>query len=296
MLLGRGQGGARTRRGNGVRTAGVPRVAATEPTQRQPAAADGTMPLQRLDGIGRARGVEAAPGPEERGDEQLVEPDGQHEHAGDHRPATCSSVLGRGGEPSRPMAWTRARSRAAARLAEDAAAAGGKARTTTRLPPGRWSSLAVITWRSRRSTRFRTTAGPTARDTTKPTRGGPARSPSSPAGERSRWTASSPDRPRWPPRRVAVNSARWRSRAVAGSTSLRPRAGCGPWCAERRGSSDRHACACAGESRGSWPGDGCSVGRCACSLGGSWHLVLRALRTSVNSTSETRCSHIVLRA
>ena len=77
-------------------------------------------------------------------------------------------------------------------------------------------------------------------------------------------------------RTVAVNSARWRSRAVAGSTSLRPRAGRGPWGGERRGSSGRRACACAGESRGSWPGDGCSAGKCACSLGGSWHSVLRA--------------------
>jgi hypothetical protein len=241
MLLVRGQGGARTRRGNGVRTAGVPRVAATEPTQRQPTAPYGTMPLQRLDGVGRARGVEPATRPEEWRDKQLVEPDGQHEHAGDHRPA-CPSLL--------PIAWARARSRAAARLAEDAAAASGKARTTTRLPPGRWSSLAVIKWRSRRNTRFRTTAGPTARDTTKPTRAGPDGSARSMAGERSRWTATSRDRPRRPPRSVAVNSARWRSRAVAGSTSLRPRAGCGPWCAERRGSSDRHACAYASESRG----------------------------------------------
>lgn len=42
-----------------------------------------------------------------------------------------------------------------------------------------------------------------------------------------------------------------------------------PCCGGSPGSRDRHGCASAGGSRGSWRDDGCSAGRCACSLGGS---------------------------
>ena len=46
---------------------------------------------------------------------------------------------------------------------------------------------------------------------------------------------------------------------------LRPRARRDPCDGGRRGSSGRPACASADGSRASWPGGGCSAGRCACS-------------------------------
>ena len=226
MRTGRGLGDARTRRGNGVRAARVPWVATPEPAHREPAPPKRTVPLQRLDGVGRARRIKPAARSEQRGNQELVDPDRQHENAGDHLPVTRPSAIG-----PRDGGWLRtcprARSSACARPVDDAAAASGKARTTTRLPPGRRSSRAAMRWRSRRRTRLRTTAGPTVRETTKPTRA-VVNGAGGPAGAGSRCTASRADRPRRPRRTVAVNSARWRSRAVAGSTTLRPRAGCGP--------------------------------------------------------------------
>ena len=51
-----------------------------------------------------------------------------------------------------------------------------------------------------------------------------------------------------------------------------------PWSGEPRDGTGRRGCACAGGSRGSWPDDGCSAGRCACSLVGSPHPALLASR------------------
>lgn len=50
--------------------------------------------------------------------------------------------------------------------------AAGRARTTTSVPGGKFSSSRATTERNRLLTRFRLTAGPTALDTTKPTRAG----------------------------------------------------------------------------------------------------------------------------
>ncbi len=77
-----------------------------------------------------------------------------------------------------------------------------------------------------------------------------------------------PVRPR-PARSVAAKSERRRNRAPAGSTPVRPRAASDPWPGGRPGWRDRRGCASAGGTRGSSPADGCSAGRCACSLVGS---------------------------
>ena len=72
---------------------------------------------------------------------------------------------------------------------EVAAAAGGFARTTRSTPVGMPGSRSATSARSRRLVRLRTTAPPTALDTTKPTRGGrPARASVTVA-----WTTSSLD-------------------------------------------------------------------------------------------------------
>ncbi len=101
-----------------------------------------------------------------------------------------------------------------------AAAAPGRARTTTRLPSGRWVSLVAIRWRSRRRTWLRCTADPTCRPTTNPARVLPA------AGSGpSTWTTTGPAAALLPRRVIAVNSARCRTRESAGSTSRSRRSG-----------------------------------------------------------------------
>jgi hypothetical protein len=107
----------------------------------------------------------------------------------------------------------------AARSAWLAVAAGGLARNTRRLPAGRDCRYPAARCRSRRLTRFRTTAGPTARLTVKPIRGGsviPSRT--------SRWPTSS-GRPALLPDRIAAwNSVLRRIRAPDGSTGHHRRA------------------------------------------------------------------------
>src|SRR5690554_1882593 len=56
-----------------VDTAGVPAMAARQPPQGEPAAAPGPVPLDRLDGIVRAGGQEAAAGRHHGADRQPVE-------------------------------------------------------------------------------------------------------------------------------------------------------------------------------------------------------------------------------
>lgn len=62
-------------RGYGVVAAGVPGVAAREPPQGQPRAAQGAVQLDRLERVLRAGGMEAAPWTEQRTDEQLIAAD-----------------------------------------------------------------------------------------------------------------------------------------------------------------------------------------------------------------------------
>ena len=119
--------------------------------------------------------------------------------------------------------------------------------------------------RSRRLVRLRTTAPPTALDTTKPTRGGrPAR-----ASVGLAWTTISLEPARQPSggadRRREVRPLDAVGSAPAAPHGLRRRARSGPCDDGRRGWRGPRGCACAGGSRGSWPGDGCSAGRSACS-------------------------------
>lgn len=94
------------------------------------------------------------------------------------------------------------------------------------------------------------------------------------AGRAPRSRRRSPDRRRSARRACCVLPARrcgWsvRTRRTDASAArraapgLRRRARCDPCADGRPGSRGPHACACAGGSRGSWPGAGCSAGRCA---------------------------------
>ena len=65
----------------------------------------------------------------------------------------------------------------------------------------------------------------------------------------------------------AVRGGQHRAGSTEGVRPVRPRARRGPCGDGRRGSNGRPGSASAAGSRGSWPADGCSAGRCACSLG-----------------------------
>lgn len=123
------------------------------------------------------------------------------------------------------------------------------------------ASRARTSSRRRRLTRLRVTAVPTALDTTRPTTG--------PEGEWSvlvvRCTTRVSRPPRAPRRTACSKSAARRMRCAADSTDggVRPRAPRGPCDDEPPGSRGRRGYAYAGGSHGSWPGAGCSAGRCA---------------------------------
>ena len=111
----------------------------------------------------------------------------------------------------------RTRSRSAARSAWRAPAAAGCARNTSRQPPGSQATRLRISSRSRRFTRLRTTAEPTARLTTKPTFG-PASVGTAPAGS-SRAAATTAPPARRPERSVRRNSSGLLIRICCGSTT-----------------------------------------------------------------------------
>ena len=168
------------------------------------------MHRQRLDGVRTAGRVEATGRGQTGRDPALVEP---------HREQRCtSSPAGRQRErPAhrrRPAASIRdsAESRSRPSSVLDAAAAGGSARTTTSAPAGTRPSRARRRWRSRRCTRCRTTAPPTARLTTKPAR------VSSRPDRRATCTTRVPPAIRRPRRTAVTKSSRRVSRAAAGST------------------------------------------------------------------------------
>jgi hypothetical protein len=68
--------------------------------------------------------------------------------------------------------------------------------------------------------------------------------------------------------RAASAGCRWAARRHD-LIGIRRTDGRDPCCGGTRESRGRHGCAYAAGSRGSWRDDGCSAGRCACSLGGS---------------------------
>jgi hypothetical protein len=258
--------------GHVVHTTSRPGVAPDQPLESQPGSLDGSEPLDRGQSVGRARGVVAARRWRHRRDHPLVEHD-QRDERRSHDPLHRVHD----GRPSRRWA-SRANalgtspSSSAPNSDEIACAATGLARITTSAPHGNRSIRAAIKARSRRLVRLRTTAPPTALETTKPTRGGrPAR-----ASVTLAWTTISLEPNRTPlgppgapllPRSTAEKSALVRSRCPAGSTrgALRRTARSGPYGDEPRGSRGRRGSACAGGSRGPWPDDGCSAGKYACS-------------------------------
>ncbi len=200
-----------------VKSPGMERMTLAEPPGRQPASAPGAVHPHRLERVRTARRIEPAARRQQRADQPPVEPDQPHKSARQRR-RPPDRVPGRfyclfhTAPPCRRSRTRITEPRSAAKSAWLAVAAGGLARNTTRLPRGRECRYPATRWRSRRRTRFRTTAGPTARLTMNPTRAG-----SSDSGRTTRWPTTHARPARRPRRTAAVNSARRRIRAAGGS-------------------------------------------------------------------------------
>ena len=178
-----------------------------QPAQGEPAAAQHAVRLQRLLGIGRAGRVVPAGLRRERRDHPPVEPQRcqDNREQGPLHEGTCSAPASAIRSAAAP--------RSAASSCDEAPAAAGSARTTTRSPFGHWGTAEAHTARSRRATRWRMTALPTDLLTISPTRGG--------SGQSSldlTWRTSVGRAVRRPPRTAAVKSALRRIRWAAGST------------------------------------------------------------------------------
>lgn len=213
-----------------IDAAQAPRVASQDSPHREPGATHGAVHAQGGDGVRGARRVVPAARREPRGHDELVTPDQAHEEPGE-RVANPALLLGAGIRAHREprAAPARARSRSCPSSALVAPAAGGSARTTSREPAGSAPSRGATSPRRRRLTRFRSTAPPTAFDTTKPTVVALAGVPAS------RWTTTRRADPRRPRRTVEVKSTCRRMRCLAGSTELlRPTARSGPCGGARR--------------------------------------------------------------
>ncbi len=234
VLIAPGHSGRR--RGNGVDATSVPRVASCEPPHHEPAAAGRPVHPDGLDGVGGARGIEAAgltvggghqhlPGPEHRqqsGAHHARRPAGEQGHGAGSAAHRGPPARSRADPPPPAAGRSRRRtaSRSAANPAETARAAAGWARITSRVPSGSEETRSRARCRRRRLVCARTTAGPTARDTTNPTRGGDDESTS-----RHRCPTRV-DRPQRRPRRTACAKSRPRRiRCRAGSMAPPPRPG-----------------------------------------------------------------------
>jgi hypothetical protein len=208
---------------HGIVSTGIEGMAAGQPPHGQPKSAHRPVRAECLKGVLAARGVEPAGGGEKGANETAV-PD----HGHDKEPCRqsrhglfCRAHLRcahwRSAPTCRRSSRPSTRSRSAARSAWRAPAAAGCARNTSRQPPGSEAIRPRISSRSRRFTRLRTTAEPTARLTTKPTFG-TAQVGTGPAA-RSRCPDRVAPPARRPERIVRVNSSGLLIRDCCGSTT-----------------------------------------------------------------------------
>ena len=196
-------------------------MAPAESPDGQPAAAARAVHPDRLQRIGTARRVEPAARPEHRADEPPVygdQPDEQPRRPIGSRNFSTRSLV-HTAPPCRRSSDRTTRPSSAAKSTWLAVAAGGLARNTRRLPAGSDCRYPTARCRSRRLTRLRTTAGPTARLTVKPILGG------SVTPSRTSRCPTSSGRPTLLPEPIAaLNSVRRRIRAADGSIGYHRRA------------------------------------------------------------------------
>ena len=204
-------------------------MATGEPTHCQPQSPRRAVAPQRLKRVLAAGGGEPAGRREQRADEPAVADHGHYKSPCRQRrhglgcriryrrtQFRCAHYW-RSAPTCRRRSRPRTRSRSAARSTWRAPAADGSARNTSRQPPGSQATRLRISSRSRRFTRLRTTAEPTARLTTKPTFG-PASVGTAPAGS-SRVPATTAPPARRPERSVRRNSSGLLIRVCCGSTT-----------------------------------------------------------------------------
>lgn len=135
----------------------------------------------------------------------------------------------------------------------------------------------------RRRTVLRVTAGPRARPMANATRGGVEE----PGGSRRHVHHSTPARARRPSAARREKARRSRRRQI------KPTDGDGPWRGVPSARRVRPGCSCGSGSRASWPGDGCSVGRCASRSSPVW---TRPVRTpGAGGNGETQCGGLAPR-
>src|SRR5689334_17850609 len=140
LLLGGYVGDLPPRR-NGVQASRVPGSAAQQPADGQPGSSQRTVDGQGFHRVRAAARVEATRRRQQRRDELPVE---VHRQQYDLRGQRGH----RGTLPERSLRKPEEKSAASSEL--DASAAGGNARTTTRVPGGMSSRHGRTTWRSRR--------------------------------------------------------------------------------------------------------------------------------------------------
>lgn len=143
-------------------TLAAPGVTATKPAQSQPRSTKKTVPLERLEEIDRTSRLEPAPGArsaqkrQDRRNEQLITAN-QKTHEQEHQGARIEARSARRNHSSFSAPY-------------DARAAAGRAITTNQKPSRSLPCWVRTMSRSRRRTRFRTTAPPILFEVTKPTR------------------------------------------------------------------------------------------------------------------------------
>lgn len=251
----------------------VPWVTAPEPPGRQESALENPVPLDRCQRILRTGGIKTACGYPERRDGKLIKPDGSYQNFPRNPPRSTPSRgrsiiprLGGGfhahvtGSLTVIFAVYLARPDWISRFnaAKSDRPAAGNALTTMSVPRGRSGNSCAIMARSRRFTRLRVTAGPTALDTTKPTR----EQPSCCSLRRCKTKFLRPIRA--PPRTTRSKSAEQRMRCAAGSTTrLRQKARDVPYDGVQTKSHVRRGYAYATGSHGPWPGGGYSAEKSA---------------------------------
>ena len=200
------------------------RVAPADPPHGQPATPPSTVHPDRLQRVRAARRVKPASGAEQRAHEHPVAGDRPDQQPCRQRPPRLRHPCGvpplvHTAPPCRRSSDRTTRPSSAAKSTWLAVAAGGLARNTRRLPAGSDCRYPTAWCRSRRLTRLRTTAGPTARLTVKPILGG------SVTPSRTSRCPTSSGRPTLLPEAIAaLNSVRRRIRAADGSIGYHRRA------------------------------------------------------------------------
>lgn len=177
------------------------------------------MPRDRLYAVLATTGVEPAPWGQTYGDPSLIEPNSSDEQRRQPFHSAYDDTVG-GSVTLRPIGPLINRrqqiSNSASSWALEELPALGRTLKTTSRPRGRAGTRGIMMWRSRRATRCRTTAFPTARLMTRPTRGhSPWRSGSMNACSTKIRPGAEALKPR---RKTRRKSAPLRRRAAGGST------------------------------------------------------------------------------